>query len=259
MRRLFWCLVLSGLLLASAGRAQAEWLLVSGFNSNNVVAFDATTGALSSVFVAAGSGGLSQAEGLGFAPDGSLLVNSFGSGQVLRYNGTTGAFEKVFASISSPTGMVFRGADVFVSSYYGAYVDEFNATSGALVTTFVTTGSGGLGEAHGLTFGADGNLYVADSAHNDVLEYNGTTGAFIKVFASGGGLSSPTGITFGPNGNLYVSSDLTNQVLEYNSTTGAYVGVFLSAGSGGLSDPHGLIFRGDGDLYVSGGHRGTAV
>jgi outer membrane protein assembly factor BamB len=190
MRRLFWSLTLLGLLQASAGRARADLLLVSGFNSNNVVAFDASTGTFSSVFVAAGSGGLSEAEGLGFAPDGSLLVNSFGSGQVLQYSGTTGAFENAIASISSPTGMVFRGADVFVSSFYGGFVNEYNATTGTLVSTFVTPGSGGLGEAHGLTFGPDSNLYVSDSAHNDVLEYNGTTGAFIKLFASGGGLSS---------------------------------------------------------------------
>jgi hypothetical protein len=32
----------------------------------------------------------------------------------------------------------------------------------------------------------NGNLYVADSSNNDVLEHNGGTGAFIQVFASSG-------------------------------------------------------------------------
>ena len=72
-----------------------------------------------------------------------------------------------------------------------------------------------------------------------MLEYNGTTGAFVTAFvgAGSGGLALPIGLVFGPNGNLFVSSDGTDQVLEYNGTTGAFVTAFVGAGSGGLGFP----------------------
>jgi hypothetical protein len=46
-----------------------------------------------------------------------------------------------------------------------------------------------------LAFGPDGNLYVASTGNNQVLKYNGTTGAFISVFTSTG-LNLPFGLVF---------------------------------------------------------------
>ena len=91
---------------------------------------------------------------------------------------------------------------------------------------------------------AGANLFVTSSATDQVLEYDGTTGAFITDFvpAGSGGLSVSTGLVFGPNGNLFVSSLGTDQVLEYNGTTGAFVTAFVPVGSGGLAFPSFLTF-----------------
>ncbi len=99
--------------------------------------------------------------------------------------------------------------------------------------------SGGLDQPIGLVFGPDGNLYVTSAVTDNVLRYNGTTGAFIDTFASGG-LNGPLGLVFGPDGNLYVSSRYTNNVLRYNGTTGAFIDTFASGG--GLSCPNFLTF-----------------
>src|SRR5438552_7125822 len=112
-----------------------------------------------------------------------LLVISRYSNSILRYDETNGAYLGVFAGpavVPSPSGP--------------AVIKPFN----------------------GMAFGLDGNLYVAGSHEflgGVVLRYNGTTGAFIDVFASG----VPVGdLAFGPDGNLYVSSYDAGSVLRYN-------------------------------------------
>ena len=131
---------------------------------------------------------------------------------------------------------------------------RYNGTTGAFIDNFVPSGSGGLSNPFGLTFGPDGNLYVACNCTNGVLRYNGNTGAFMGPFASGGLLSVPFDLTFGLDGNLYVTSGnptLGNGVLRYNGTTGAFIDNFVPSGSGGLLAPRGLVFGPDGNLYVS--------
>jgi hypothetical protein len=52
-----------------------------------------------------------------------------------------------------------------------------------------------------MAFGPNGNLFVASELGNAVLEYDGTSGAFVSEFvvAGSGGLSEPTFIIFGPS------------------------------------------------------------
>ena len=56
------------------------------------------------------------------------------------------------------------------------------------------SGSGGLNEPYDLAFGPNGNLFVTSYQTNSILEYNGTTGAFITQFvpSGSGGLTQPT-------------------------------------------------------------------
>ncbi|MEH2314250.1 MAG: hypothetical protein V7K35_23255 [Nostoc sp.] len=63
---------------------------------------------------------------------------------------------------------------------------------------FVTSNSGGLSGPVKQTFGSDGNLYVSSILTNNVLRYNGKTGAFIDTFvpAGSGGLGKPRFLYF---------------------------------------------------------------
>src|SRR5262249_18109772 len=58
-----------------------------------------------------------------------------------------------------------------------------------------------------------GDLLALSFNTNNILAFDGTTGASHGVFASGGGLQAPTGITLGPDNNVYVSSRDSNDVL----------------------------------------------
>jgi outer membrane protein assembly factor BamB len=189
-------------------------LYVGSLNGNDVLRYNATTGAFMGEFVTSGSGGLTTPalEGLAFRPDGKLYVASRDDATVLRYDATTGAF----------------------------------------LDTFVPANSGGLSTIKGMVFGPDGNLYISSAGTNQVLRYDGTTGAFLGVLvaAGSGGLSGPRGLIFGPDGNLYVSSSHTNSVLCYDGTTGAFLDTFIVANLGGLNAPAEILFA-NGSVYVA--------
>jgi DNA-binding beta-propeller fold protein YncE len=90
-------------------------------------------------------------------------------------------------------------------------------------------------------------LFVTSRADNSVKEYDGITGVFVKVAASGGALGEPLGVVIGLDGNLLVSDGQTNQVKRYNRTTGAFIDVFASTN---LAGPTGMTIH-QGVLYVT--------
>jgi hypothetical protein len=257
-----------------------------------VLKYNGTTGAFQSVFA---SQNIGSPRGILFGPDGNLYVadggiTSTGNATIDRFDGKTGAFLDYFVPLTSgglahPAFMVF-GPDG------NLYVDEFAAGSilryygpnsanpgapdpapGQTGAVFVPPASGGLDAPQGITFGPDGNIYVAStnefissngiSPPGAVLKFEGSSGpnpgAFLGTFvASGyGGLANPSGVLFGPNGDLYVSSyvnDLggtgkifnaesgTSMVLRYAGPTGAFLGTFVATDSGGLHCPIFMTF-----------------
>ncbi len=138
--------------------------------------------------------------------------------------------------------------DFLVGSWSTRAVHRYDSVTGQSRGVFVPAGSGGLQTPDGLAYGPDGNLYVSSAESNQILRYNGVTGAFIDVFAATG-INRAGYCAFGPDGNLYVCSSNSNQVLRFNGTTGASMGVFASGG--GMAYPAGIAWLGT-EMYVSG-------
>lgn len=189
----------------------------------------------------------------------TLLVSGFNSNSLHSYHGCTGEY---LGDLDTGTDLqgaqgVVRGPDgnLYVASEKNDRILRFDWETGVFIDTFVwddpaTSGvdeSGGLAGPTGVAFGPDDNLYVGSFDGDQVLKYDGDTGAFLGVFvaANEGGLDGPdAGMVFGPDGNLYVPSFNSDAVIMYNGTSGAHLGAFAD-GSSGLSAPRTVLFRED--------------
>jgi len=114
---------------------------------------------------------------------------------------------------------------------------RFSAHSGAFVDVFVQPSSGGLKGPQGLAFNPEHNLVVASSQTQSILQYDGSTGAFMKVFAR---LSTfPKGLTF-HYGDLYVCGAHDRRIHRFHGITGSARGVFYESAM--LRYPYSLMF-----------------
>jgi sugar lactone lactonase YvrE len=129
--------------------------------TDTVKRYGGGTGTYLGNFVAAGSGGLDNATGVAFGPDGNFYVLSSVNGNVLRYNGQTGGFLNTFipggtGGLSSPSAMLFRGGVLYVCSSNSRQILRFNATTAAFLDVFASGP-----QTHDIAFAASGDAYVS--------------------------------------------------------------------------------------------------
>ena len=182
--------------------------------------------------------------------DDLFVGNFFGSdSKILEYNATTGAFIGQFGPANSfPLGAAFGPDGNFYATNSNIdVVLKQNGTTGAFISNFAS-----VGDAAGLVFGPNNNLFVVSSSDPGSLTVlNATTGALKTTVDAGGILSDPEGVTIGPDKNIYVANTDNSNVLKFNGTTGASIGKFVSDGSGGLNGPRGVAFGPNGNLFVT--------
>lgn len=179
--------------------------------------------------------------------------------------GTTGAATGTGA-MSTSSGALTTAAttgsaaaeEIVVCDFDGDDVRRYDAATGELLGTW--TRAPELDGALGIVVGPDGHVYVASEEYNAVLQFDGATGEFIKVFVGDdpltpddetGGLKGPGALLFAADGSLLVSSFDGDAILRYDGATGSFDAVFVEAEAGGLNGPDaGMVFGPDGDLYV---------
>jgi hypothetical protein len=95
------------------------------------------------------------------------------------------------------------------------------------------------------------DILVSGRFSTSIVRYDGDTGAFKSVFASGEALQNPNGIAYGPDGNLYVGLGDTGVVLRYDGKSGALIDRFVDTTA--FAGARDIAFGPDGDLYVAAG------
>ncbi len=244
-------------------------LYVSSAGTNEVLRYDGNTGLFIDHFVPTGAGDLTTPQGVVFAPNGDLLVSSRDTNVVLAYD-PNGIFIGPFTprGLVTPIGLTFSNGSLYVASQDTNQVLQYSAANGMFIqqansenletpTAVLYVKASQLGALASQY--PNGLIYVANQQNNEVLRFDGATGAFVDAFIyrGSGGLIGPQAMAISPlDHNLYVASTGPGgmgQVLKYNLITGAYLGIFVQAGSGGLTVPEGLAFDASGNLYVSSG------
>ena len=179
------------------------------------------------------------------------------SGAAYLFDATTGDLRNTYLR---PTAEDVKGSGGFASSVgfvgdsviIGDSIDNTGAQAAGVVHLFPQAVSSPPHPP--LPF--NGQLLVTSSGTDNVLQYDGATGAFVNVFAQLGGIDSPQAMTFGPDGNLFVASlnstlnsDFAPSITEYDGTTGGFLGTFASGTN--LPDTFkDMVFGPDGNLYV---------
>jgi len=137
-------------------------------------------------------------------------------------------------------GNAATGADGFVLRY--GYDPATGLADTANVQTLNTTPASDLDWAVDVVIGPDGNIYATGYESDNIVRFDGATGAFIDEFVT---MTQPVSLAFGPDGNLYVASDL-GHIKRFDGSTGAEIDDFLTL----VYTSEEMTFGPDGNLYV---------
>ncbi len=274
--------VTTGLISTIAGNGEV------GFSGDNGPATNAAISAPSSI-VLDGSGNIYFTDSANHAV---RMVNSLtgiittiaGLGNQQGYSGDGGL--AVAAKLNSPYGLAFDAAgNLYIADTGNSVIRKLTVTTGVITTVAGTgvagyKGDGGpataakLNSPWGITFGGNGNLYIADLNNNVVRQIN-VTGIISTVAGTGtpgftgdgsiatvATLNGPAGIAVDVAGNVYIADSGNNRIRKVNATTGiistlagvsneSFIGDGGNSNMAGLYGPYSLFLDESGSLYVS--------
>jgi hypothetical protein len=240
----------------------AHFAWVTSMQDEELYEFFSATGVLTGVTEGAR---IRSGADLLITPEGRILVSSALDSRIAEFDVTGAHVRDLVAAgaggLSQPGAMLLHpdGVTLLVASELTHSVKAYHRDTGAFIRDFVSPGAGGLSGPFGLAMSAGGDLLVT-SADNQVLRYDGATGAFIDVFVKvtdNGGLSIPRGMLVMPGGNLLVASYNTTQALEFDGATGAFIRQFNKGGTTDrlvLDEPWTIRLGPDGYVYISVSH-----
>jgi hypothetical protein len=254
--RCAWPPLMMGLIAFFAAPASAAEYLAADRANDQIVAFDAATGAVTRV-VADAADGIDGPAAIALDPDNNILfVANVSLGNVLAIDLETNESSVFADSIYGPGGLAWDAATstLFVGefgNFDGELIKQYDA-QGMVVGTY-GAGTGATGRS-GLAL-RNGDLY-ASSFSNAAL---GGLGAVLKFagpsFANPAGpfamssappMAAANGLTFDAAGDLYVAGLGTQNILKFDvDESGAVVGA-SQFGPTSIAYPAGLLYIDEG-------------
>jgi DNA-binding beta-propeller fold protein YncE len=170
-----------------------------------------------------------------------------GSGAFLLQWGSRGSRGTGTSKFNYPKGLA---VDRATGAVYVCDTDNGQIKKYANDGTFVWQVNAAKGSV-GADVGANGAVWIADTANARLLRLDPATGARLQIVGSRGGgngqFQFPTGVAVDTDGSLWVA-DTTRDVVQHLSASGTYLG---QVGSPGAGDTH---LQAGWDVEVLGGY-----
>ena len=215
--------------------------------------------------------GFAAPAGIAVDPHGSVFVADEAHERIVRLWGE-GAFLSELGGPSAVGGATLADADALAVG--GAFDETFVADAGhnrvlvysdegALLAKWgageadgaAGSGPGAFDHPEGVALAPSGDVYVADTGNNRVVELS-PGGAFIAAWGSrgtaNGRFNSPSALAVSEAGDVYVLDSENNRVQEF-SASGRFLAKWglRGTGAGEFSQPRALAIGCEGDVYVA--------
>jgi sugar lactone lactonase YvrE len=204
-------------------------------------------------------GGVTVSASTSILATGYLAGTGLGAGITLD----SGTVTSVGSGFTSPQAVAFSSAGAFVADAGANKVFEFATPTSSPV------GIGtGLSKPSGVAVDGAGNVIIADTGNNQIVEVPVVSGALsnaaqVTVVSSsasiaGSTLSGPAGVTVDAQGNLYIADTGNNRTLyvpyngSWNVSGASVLGSNLTAPLATTVDPSGNVYvadSGSGQVY----------
>jgi tripartite motif-containing protein 71 len=231
----------TGLLDDPAGLAEhANDFFVTNYQGDNVVEFD-SSGAEVRAFGSSGSGPGDLDGPAGAAVEGSkVLVADAGNERINEYSpagaslGAIGSAGTGDGQFSRPFGVAVDAAgNIWVTDITANRLEEF-ASSGTYKAQIDTSTAVPLDLPAAIAVAPNGDLVVANYAHDDILELTPSGQLVATIASSGSGpgqLDGPFAVAVDGHGNIWVT-DSGNQRIEEFTSAGLWLQTVGSEGTG---------------------------
>ena len=205
------------------------------------------------------TGTFTTPQGVAIDAQGNTYVADAGANAVIQFapGATSGgtAVSTGTLTLSAPGGVAVDGlGNVYIADTGNNRIVEVPVLKGARASASssalsISAGSVALKSPGGVAVDGIGNLYIADTGNNRIVEVPNVSGTLVTSAAAayGTGLSAPLGVSVDLNGNVFVA-DTGNGVIE-RLTPPLASGTQLNVATG-LSSPSAIAIDASGSLYV---------
>lgn len=134
--------------------------------------------------------------------------------------------------------------------------EDLSCTADTPTSSTVPTTGTTLNGPDGIAVDGSGNLYVADTTANEVLEVSASGTVTALGTAASPAFSGPTGVAVDAHGNVYVADTGNNLVREIVATAGVVsssstVITLNQSGAAAFNKPEGVAVDASGNVYVA--------